>query len=1735
MDVKKPEYSLRRVGRPFTKDYRIYFERNADGIAVSPFHDIPLYHDKDQNVFNMVVEVPRWTNAKFEISRSKSLNPITQDILDSNPRFVKSCFPYKGYIWNYGALPQTWEDPHYTNPETGAKGDNDPIDACEIGRAIARTGDVKQVKILGILGLLDEGETDWKLMVIDVTDPLSDKLHDIGDVEKHLPGLLDATRDWFRIYMVPDGFPPNEYALEGKFIDKGYALNVVKECNEAWDKLVNGEIKKGDISLLPVDQCIANCLAPASQSRNFAQLPQMEDFEERGPRRAHGGPYTSKHPVPTIRGYREHRAEIKQRQDQAAVTEFEGLPLQDSNANDNTINPSAGGIEPGNDETDLKSKGKRAYESIKTIAKDEDQHHEQQTPYQSVNRHTLPPSEQQEQDQQAHTDEGSTLDTATDGDDEQENDPEEKSPTETAAATISPKEKRKAMKKANKGKKRKRKGRKVTDPVTHLPVVIHDMTDGDLKAVGSDSGVSGLSSSDEEGGDEDLMQWLFPPPDLRETKKELGRVYEKVMSVYGIAVGVILGLVVLGLGWGKGVEQRQNWTKPSLTRAAIVLAITVAATFGFSRGLSFYISKKVDQILEDQVWDADREQELSFNNRSSDNLPESVAWLNSLLGSIWPLINPDLFASLVDTLEDVMQASLPKVIRMVSVDDIGQGTESVRILGIKSLPTGKAGESVSHDDGDGPEEMEAEEGDFVNLELAFAYRAQKSGKTIKSKAKNAHLYLKFYLPGGLAVPVWVELKGLVGVMRFRLQLTPDPPFFELCTLTFLGQPRADISCVPLSKHSLNVMNVPLISGFVQSALDATLAEYVAPKSLTLNLKDMLVGDDFKKDTVSRGVVAVHIDRARGFKEGDSGLGVFKAGSSDSYVSVSWGKFGKPVGCTRIIKSDQAPNWNEWIFVLVTPDEINAEETLRIQLWDSDKLTADDELGRVEVNLKELMHGHDTRNKMCQREDHLRADDPDEKIPGQLWWSVGYFSKAHIQQCQLDRQTFDPSIRTIEDLKKKTSEHTRYKLRETLDTDSEQEKEELSQQEVQDLKQAEDMMIISAPPPEGLPSGILSIQIHNITGLEVEKLNRDRSADSNPGGNHIEAEGGAGDGDAPDGYCTIILNHTQVYRTRTKPKNAHPFFNAGTERFVRDWKSAEVIIAVRDSREGENDPLLGVVYLPLRKVFAERSQVMETRPLAGGIGYGRVRVSMVWRSVELNMVKEIGTGWEFGTLEVKAPIKAAAGLDEGLKKRWNKVKLQTKVGKEKMHFSSDIGGWRPKRQNKDSVFLGVSNRYATSMVIEFRDTTKIMGEDPVALAALWLGDIPDEEETNVRLKVWRGGKKQLKRARGCADFKGSEDGEKPLGEVEMTVRFWRGLSRFHKHLGGKSGNKATGIKSVLEVLDAVNDENMMDFYDGSDSESKSSSGTDSESTSDSDSDSWAGRGQGALQTRDSHEEAEKRKMIRKAGHDSSTEYSSDEDEAPSNGNPIMPIKKAKTKIKKRVSSLLDGKGGSDDDGKRGPISQLQDYKRHRKQLHRKHRGVMQWKAARSVDWMVDKVKDGKHKVQGLMDHSEKEQGIETEVCCPLFTLKPPTAREVIHHEVIFNQGGTKGILYHACGTYIMPRSITTHDASSIVAQFGSPPRHYHSGGSRPHNSPVRGTPCNKGLSKRSQDTDLLGIGSQIDTDPDIRRVTLHLMDLYRCVIKASCQLGPGVKISGSYLSSVSSAERDLLDQMMRNRD
>jgi inorganic pyrophosphatase len=241
------DYEVKEIGSKYSVDFKSYATK--DGKILSYFHDIPLDLNAETKEVNMVVEIPRWTNAKFEIDTTLPGNPIVQDTKKGQVRFVKNLFPYRGYIHNYGALPQTWEDPSYKDEEVDYFGDNDPVDVCEIGHRIFATGDVVRVKLLGAIALIDDGELDWKIIAINTQDPLAQELSDIHDVYTKCPGLLESTRQWFRDYKKPDGKPENKFAFNGKYKTQAEAVAIVKKCQNHWLNLLQGKINHSHLPI----------------------------------------------------------------------------------------------------------------------------------------------------------------------------------------------------------------------------------------------------------------------------------------------------------------------------------------------------------------------------------------------------------------------------------------------------------------------------------------------------------------------------------------------------------------------------------------------------------------------------------------------------------------------------------------------------------------------------------------------------------------------------------------------------------------------------------------------------------------------------------------------------------------------------------------------------------------------------------------------------------------------------------------------------------------------------------------------------------------------------------------------------------------------------------------------------------------------------------------------------------------------------------------------------------------------------------------------------------------------------------------------------------------------------------------------------------------------------------------------------------------------------------------------
>lgn len=556
-----------------------------------------------------------------------------------------------------------------------------------------------------------------------------------------------------------------------------------------------------------------------------------------------------------------------------------------------------------------------------------------------------------------------------------------------------------------------------------------------------------------------------------------------------LCIGILVAILVLGKMFGASLK------------GLIPLAICVTS------GVYLW-AKEVIRSGREVEWDSEKTR---GQVATANLLPESVEWLNTFIGIVWGLVNPDMFQSVADTLEDVMQASVPGVIENVRVAEISQGSNPIRILSLRSLPDDhmKEMKHAIHEENKktkDPQEAAADEegGDYYNLECSFAYHAAPSGKGVHDRARNMHMQLVFYLGVkglfGVPLPIFVELQELVGTVRLRLNMTPEPPFLKTLTFTLMGVPHVKAGCIPMMEKGPNLLNLPLISNFVNYAIGAAASMYVAPKSMSMDMRAMLQGDDITKDVQALGVMWIRIHRAVGLSKQDKRGS--KWGGSDPYITLTFSKYGKPMYCTRVITDDLNPIWEETAALLVTPELIKADENLSVELWDSDRHSADDIVGKVELSMQKMIQHP---GKMYPQVSKLAGMDEGSEMPGELHWEVGFFGKPQ----------FRPALRT--DGKNKA-------LPESLQNHPElQDDKGTANTETDDAVQ-------HTPPDPLWPSGVCSIIVHQIVNLELENVKG--TSGSRNGKEYEPAKPYGEDGNEegshlPTSYCTILYNDELV--------------------------------------------------------------------------------------------------------------------------------------------------------------------------------------------------------------------------------------------------------------------------------------------------------------------------------------------------------------------------------------------------------------------------------------------------------------------------------------------------------------------------------------------------------------------------------------------------------------------------------
>lgn len=164
----------------------------------------PDADDVAEKGFHAVIEMPDGSFTKYEVDADTGL--VIADRFQSMP---------VAYPGNYGSISQSMG------------GDGDPLDVLVLTRAPLHPGTVIQVRAIGVLKMIDDGEEDDKVIAVpmDKIDPDYTETVDIDDLPKLQVQRIEA---FFRVYKdLPEGRKKVE--LDG-FRDRKEATRMVSSA-----------------------------------------------------------------------------------------------------------------------------------------------------------------------------------------------------------------------------------------------------------------------------------------------------------------------------------------------------------------------------------------------------------------------------------------------------------------------------------------------------------------------------------------------------------------------------------------------------------------------------------------------------------------------------------------------------------------------------------------------------------------------------------------------------------------------------------------------------------------------------------------------------------------------------------------------------------------------------------------------------------------------------------------------------------------------------------------------------------------------------------------------------------------------------------------------------------------------------------------------------------------------------------------------------------------------------------------------------------------------------------------------------------------------------------------------------------------------------------------------------------------------------------------------------------------
>lgn len=413
-------------------------------------------------------------------------------------------------------------------------------------------------------------------------------------------------------------------------------------------------------------------------------------------------------------------------------------------------------------------------------------------------------------------------------------------------------------------------------------------------------------------------------------------------------------------------------------------------------------------------------------------------------------------------------------------------------------------------------------------------------------------------------------------------------------------------------------------------------------------------------------------------------------------------------------------------------------------------------------------------------------------------------------------------------------------------------------------------------------------------------------------------------------------------------------------------------------------------LKLSDILQTSSQSMRWYPLDGGVGFGRIRISLLFRSVELRLPPP-QLGWDIGTFEFISDTITTSTYAPS-----SKVRLRLRTGGSSMNVKKhasikeddgikfDISG----NEGSEKMRLPVRHRYRSPVFMEFYPSGKRHAD---AFAALWLLELVDGEEKEFDLPVFKcDNATRLSQNYITQDnFKDIPDLDlEEVGRVRFRGRFSPGTDSDHIRFVSDNDSRETietweacfaeGVRQsevqteVPPLTQKMHDESLTHGRDVL----AQASEKDKEKWLAKDGTDWSGAfGKDPSDL-----------MASKAGEDQNSEdyddFDDDDDDDPDLGiedgeTESNPAGDDESRRASQDTQGSRGSGSSEKSGRHGPVSAYKDYQSRNRDLHRKQRGLMQWRPMRNLQFAKDEAKFALRKVTTLGSLDGRKPDVETE--------------------------------------------------------------------------------------------------------------------------------------------------------------